>query len=201
MATRRNYKNKVPTFNFIKDAYTYEKIERDIFQWEKSKTGKIKVNQIINPKMLKDIPRNIKWEIEEDINKGAKSLAKYFNNTVIVKIEKIYEEKQPKMAIDLNIHPGGYYETIQYYRASTPNKVFHPDKTETKIKIFLTINPSNKHYIHKAERRKKVSHNYCSHCMLSTNTVATKGSGFKSSWKTKGREKLKKLRYYGSDFY
>lgn len=197
MSTIRNYKNHSLSFNKIEECVEYiKKRNPEYAPNEKYKGSKI-LEEILDRNFEHKIPREIKWKIEEDYVKGSQMLADYFKKKVIIKINGIHIIKSPKEAIT-NIHtPGGVYENKKYTRGSPSNIVIKPldeSKNENEIKnesnIRLTILPNKNHFIHTAERTTIKENNYCFPCMTnSTNTIATKGSGNKSSKKTKGSMK------------
>ena len=162
--------------------------------------------QNVNELGIRSIPRNIRWKIEADLDEGVQMLADYYNKTVVVSIQGVDDYRLPKNAIKQYVHGGsGPYETHDYKRAAPQNKVFVPSSFDSapdpsdengiripESKVKLTVLPKNDHYIHSAERRKTVAHNYCPTCMLHASTAITVGAGKKSADKTKGRQKRRR---------
>lgn len=203
MSTKRNYPKEVKPLNFnvIEECYEYNKKTERIYSWKSGEDCDVQVNN-----KLKDvnIPKDIKWTIEQDYEKGAKLLANHIKKTVVISIEGIRRCDFPKNSIDLDHGSGGYFETINYSRGKPKNIVINPDEefqTEDKsIKIRLDITPNKNHYIYNSEQHKYRANDYCLPCMLhGTSTVATVGAGKKSSRKTKGRKKREKF-MSGKDF-
>ena len=205
MSTKRNYDRKKPSFNQIVRCYEYkresEKPWNERYIEENRELTRVKeVNDLIY-----SLPKNVRWEIEEDVDVGAIVLANHFHRTVIVDYESINSDKLPKEALDI-CGPGGYFELIRYARGLPPEKIFNPNEGENTsdkdgIKIRLTIRPNKDHYIHSAEMRTDKINDYCLPCMLhSTSKAATVGTGDKSSRKTKGRYKRERAQlFYASN--
>jgi len=204
MSTKRDYGNKQLPFNEIMECYEYIKREEEpnsprYIEEKRKMTRTIKVTDLIYY-----IPKEIRWALEEDINKGILALANHFNRTVLCEYEQIYDRKQPKEALtNWRFHgPGGVYESLNYHRGVPKRKFVHPNKGLDKtaqdgIKIALLIRPNKYHYSQSAERNKVKANDYCPPCMISsTSTAATVGSGEKSARKTKGRARREKHRLF-----
>ena len=146
-----------------------------------------------------DLPRDIRWAIEEDIETGVKLLANHYNKPVVVSYTDKERSKLPKEALEKYLDSGsGSYERFSYRRGLPKPKRVDPDdyekpqNIEDEILISLYINPNKDHYLHNTEMRKEKKNDYCPVCILHANTAITKGAGDKSSRKTKGRKNREK---------
>lgn len=191
--------------------YEYEKkmIERNKKQISQGKTWKEKIQDI-------QIPREIKWLIEEDIDKGSQSLSNFLNKRVVVNISGKYDSMLRKINNEGYYIPcgAGAFEEKRYSRGAPQQKVFEPiekiseeinDKVDETI-ISLNVLPRINHYIHSAEQHTRIVHDYCECCQHAEPSVSnTYGTGKKSSKKTKGRHSRKKLELYheskGNDLF
>jgi hypothetical protein len=211
MATYRDYGENVASTHQILSITEYIK-EEDMMSnhvWhlqDSSDDKKVQIKKTVAKHDVGEIPTEIKWAIETDYVDGAKLLANYFNKVVVVHINHICKYKLPKESLN-NMHvngSGGAFETFDYVKAGPKNFAINPDRAVNidnmtdenelnainETKILLTIKPNKDHYMNTTERRKSVRHGFCPCCMIaSTPTAATKGSGKKSSKKTKGRAK------------
>lgn len=151
-----------------------------------------------------EIPREIKWKIEEDYMEGAKELARYFGKQVTVRINGKEDSVLPKMCVERFQNSGaGAFERKSYYRSAPDDKAVYPTHDLPEIspsKILLVVFPNKDHYIHTAQQSTKVVHDYCECCQHSDNGVGnTLGTGKKSSKKTKGRHSRRKAELFYSN--
>jgi len=200
MSTKRNYGRNLNSFNEIINCYEYEKYPETAWS-EKYKDREMMESREVND-LMHSIPKEVRWAVQEDVEKGALAMANHFGRTVLYSFEEMYDFKLPKEAISNIYTPGGPFESINYHRGVPQEKVVDPTDVENKsdqdgVKIKLVIKPNKDHYLQTAEMNKRKMNDYCPPCMHnSTSTAATIGSGNKSSRKTKGRSKRERNQLY-----
>lgn len=154
---------------------------------------------------MNNIPIDVRWKIQEDIEDGAQMLANHFLKPVTIDYDDMYRSELPKEAIENYVHGGsGPFERISYSKGLPQIKKVSPNiqnnDKQNIIHIRLVVRPNKHHYIHKAEMHKKIKHDYCKCCIAHASTAITIGSGDKSSKKTKGRFKRERAQlFYASN--
>ena len=155
------------------------------------------------------ITKELKWLLEEDMNKGAQILADTSKKMVELSLDYGLKDnshlfsKKPKESFDIDNTPGGNIENYSFHHKEIKNKYFYPKSENVKkmnikkqelIKnnnyISISMIPNKNHYINKCEFNKRKD-SFCKGCALDYTTLAVKGTGRKSAKKTKGRQKRK----------
>jgi hypothetical protein len=188
---------------------TYEKKEEvpySFFPVESDKT--IIVKKYIND-IRDQIPQNIIWEIENNGKIGCQKLANFLKVKVILIIVNKSYCSPIKGTSDNYMKIGGFgggcVETHSHTKPSAPTDVFCPndliiesDELSDELSkqlhncngVEVSMNPSDYHYLSTCEYRKITSRPMCKGCFYgSGRTTWLKGTGNKSSGKTKGRSK------------
>ena len=188
---------------------TYEKKEEIQYssfgQQESDKT--ITIKKYIND-IREYVPQNIIWEIENSNKIGCQKLANFLKvKVILVIINKSY--CTPIKGTSSNYKEvggfsGGYVETNSYTKPNATTDVFYPEELDGSgglpnqlceqlhncEGVEVSMNPSDDHYLSSCEYRKITSRSMCKGCFYGHGrTTWLKGTGNKSSGKTKGRSK------------
>ena len=152
MSTKRDYGRTRLNYNKIIQCYEYKKEPEQAWKKEyadRELTRSIEINDLIH-----SIPKEVRWLIQEDTEKGALAMANYFNRTILYSYEEIYDCKRPRNGLT-NLHlPGGPYESTNYHRGIPQEKIAEPKGNQSNkdgIKIRLVIRPNKHHYLQSAE--------------------------------------------------
>jgi hypothetical protein len=208
MSTTRNYDRKKFSFNTVVKCYEYTRESEEPWKPEYKEESRVMTREKELNDLKYEIPQEVRWKIEEDVEIGGLYLANHFDRMVVIEYENMFHHKLPKEALEQYIHCGsGPFETINYQRGLPQAIVIEPDgenkSNEDGIKIKLIIKPNKKHYLQTAEMRTKKVNDACPCCLLHASKAITVGSGDKSRRKTKGRSKREKNQLYyankGSD--
>jgi len=207
--TRRSTPIRTPRSIVSIKTYKKEQVNRYWKAEEDTKTLTVK-KEISN--IREHIPQNIIWNLENDNKIGCQELANFLKvKVILVIVSKSYYN--PIKGISTNyissnsIYGGGYVETDTFTKPNAPIEVFYPDEkvvneSEDKLSdelcnelkkcegVQVVMNPDNDHYLSNCEYRKVTSRSMCKGCFYPNGrTTWLKGTGNKSSGKTKGKSK------------
>lgn len=193
---------------------TYEKKEEVLYSFLPGKPKKT----IIAKKYINDIrehiPQNIIWELENDGKIGCRKLANFLKvKVILVIINKSYCSPIKGTStnyMEVGGFSGGYVETSTYTKPNAVTDVFYPEELPDQLPnqlseqlpnqlseqlyncegVEVSMNPDENHYLSNCEYRKISSRSMCKSCFYGHGrTTWLKGTGNKSSGKTKGRSK------------